>query len=617
MNEPTLAPRLVEETTVTHPRPQLRRPWRSLDGWWEFAVDDAEDPGEVLFGGRIRVPYAPQAPASGIENGLSPSTTTLWYRTEVHPAPDERPGPDERLLVHFGAVDWSAEVYVNGAFAARHEGGYTPFTVDVTRAARRGPFELLVRAVDDHGDMAMPRGKQDWRDEPHAIWYPPTSGIWRGVWLEKVPAQHIADLAWTPNLPRFELTALVTLARAPRPGTRLRVEVFDGERVVADSDVLVTGQRVNLPLRLPDPGVEDARNELLWTPDHPKLLGTRLTLTVEGNVVDRADGYTALRSVGTRGRRFLINGIPHPLRMALYQGYWPDTGMTGDDERFREDAELARRLGFNGLRLHQKIEDPRFLYWCDRLGLAVWVDLPSAYAFTPTAIERLTRTWLEVLRLYASHPCVVAWVPLNESWGLPDVPGQPEQQEAQRALYALTRTLDPTRPVSGSDGWQQVVTDLFTLHDYVQDPEALLARYGSRAAIEENLWRQWPGGRESVLGGLTPGDRPVILSEFGGTSWVPAGEDGWGYGVARDPVTLLERVEALLRATDTCILNRGIHGYCYTQLTDTYQERNGLATMDRALKGDVVRLSSAVRGEPYDETNPLWYSNRWLGRQGP
>ncbi|MFB9991130.1 glycoside hydrolase family 2 protein [Deinococcus oregonensis] len=601
----------------THPRPHLRRAWRSLDGWWDFAVDGAEDPDDVQFGERIRVPYAPQAPASGLTAEPGLLDTTLWYRTVVHVGADELPGPYERLLLHFGAVDWSAEVFIDGVFAGEHSGGYTPFTVNATRAARKGSFEVAVRAVDDHSDMALPRGKQDWRSEPHAIWYPPTSGIWRSVWLEKVPRQHIEALSWTPDLARFELSASVALARPPVPGTRLRIEVLDGERVLADSTTLLTGQRVNISLRLPDPGVDDARNDLLWTPDHPKLLDTRLTLTEEGKPTDSATGYTALRAVDARGRRFLLNSIPYPLRMALYQGYWADTGLTGNDERFRADLLLARQMGFNGLRLHQKIEDPRFLYWCDQIGLAVWVDLPSAYAFTPLSIERLTQTWLEVLRLYASHPSVVVWVPLNESWGLPDIPNEPAQQQAQHALYALTRTLDSTRLVSGSDGWEQLVTDLFTVHDYTQDPAVLLSRYGSKPAIEENLWRLWPGGREQGLNGLTPGERPVILSEFGGTSWVPNGEEGWGYGVVRDSSALIERAEALLVAADQSILGKGIHGYCYTQLTDTYQELNGLTEMNRTPKVDVARLSEAVRGESRNAANPLWYSKRWLGQRQP
>ncbi|MFD1733202.1 hypothetical protein ACFSC4_21850 [Deinococcus malanensis] len=170
----------------------------------------------------------------------------------------------------------------------------------MTRAARDGSFEVCVRAVDDHSDMAMPRGKQDWR-EPHAIWYPPTSGIWRTVWLEKVHRQHVAALRWTPDLTRFELTALVSLAHAPLPGTRVRIELWDGEQVLADSDTLVIGQHMTVPLRLPDPGVDDARNQLLWMPDHPKLLDTRVTLSVGGEVLDQPEGYAALRSVEARG----------------------------------------------------------------------------------------------------------------------------------------------------------------------------------------------------------------------------------------------------------------------------------------------------------------------------
>ena len=601
---------------ATHPRPQLRRAWRSLDGWWAYATDPADDPAEVRFDRRILVPYAPQAPASGVSD--EPVGAVLWYRRHVSLAGDEQPGRDERLLVHFAAVDAAADVFVNGEFAARHEGGYTPFTVDVTRAARQGGFDLTVRATDDHADMSVPRGKQDWQEQPHAIWYPPTSGIWGSVWLEKVPRQHIRSVEWSSDLARFELSARVHLAERPAPGTRLRVEVtVEGSVVLAEQEVLVTDRAFTCVLRLPDPGVDDARNDLLWTPDHPRLLDTRLTLTVNGGVRDRADGYAAMRSVTARGRRFLLNGIPYPLRMVLYQGYWEDTGMTGDDDRFRHDVELTRSLGFNGVRLHQKIEDPRFLYWCDRVGLAVWVDLPSAYAFTRESMERLTRTWTDTLRLYASHPSVVAWVPFNESWGLPDLPASPAQQDAQRALYALTKAIDSSRLVSGSDGWEQLVTDIFTVHDYIQDPATLMERYGSRAGIEENLWRMWPGGREQALHGLTPGDRPVILSEFGGTSWLEPHESGWGYGVVTTEEDFATRVEALLHAADRAILAKGIHGFCYTQLTDTYQEKNGLTDMHRRVKLDPARLASVVRGETRDPTNPLWYARRWLKRPGP
>ncbi|PYE54606.1 glycoside hydrolase family 2 protein [Deinococcus yavapaiensis] len=595
-----------------HPRPMLTRPWRSLDGVWAFSTSKQEHPEDVAFDRTIRVPFAPETPASGVH--ATDHGGSLWYHTRVELAPHEVPGPDERLLVHFGGVDWKARVFVDGAFAREHEGGYTSFFVDVTRAARKGSFEIAVHATDEPGDLDVPRGKQTWKDEPHAIWYPRTSGLWRTVWLEKVPRQHVAHVAWTPNIDRFELLLRTELAELPAPGTRLRVQVSLHGEVLIDEDALVRTRRFEKVLRFPDPGIDAAREDLLWTPDHPRLLDVTFTLTVAGSEIDHAEGYTAMRSVSTGGRRFLLNGRPYPLRLVLHQGYWADTGLTGDDDRFRFDAEMIRRLGFNGVRLHQKVEDPRFYAWCDRVGLAVWAELPSAYAFNPESLSTLTRTWLDCLRDLASHPCIVAWVPFNESWGLPDLATRTDQREAQRAFYALTKAFDTTRLVSGNDGWEQLVTDMYTVHDYDEDPEKLLARYGSPDAIRETMWKLWPGGHRSTLEGLMPDERPVILSEFGGISCIPEGERGWGYVVVRTSDVLTSAYEAQLGAVNRALDLKGLHGFCYTQFADTYQEKNGLLDMARLPKADVERIARATRGQAPHPANPLWYSPRW--RQG-
>ena len=217
-----------------------------------------------------------------------------------------------------------------------------------------------------------------------------------------------------------------------------------------------------------DPGIDDYRNTLLWTPSTPNLIDVEMKLwSGRGELIDQAIGYTALRSIGVQGDRFVLNGRPYPLRMVLDQGYWPDTGQTApDDDALRRDVELAKDMGFNGVRKHQKIEDPRYLYWADALGLLVWEEMPSAYRFTRESVDRLTREWLKAMERDISHPCIIAWVPFNESWGVPDLPDSPAQRHWVQSLYHLTKTLDPTRPVIGNDGWESVATDLIGIHDY-------------------------------------------------------------------------------------------------------------------------------------------------------
>ena len=303
--------------------------------------------------------------------------------------------------------------------------------------------------------------------------------------------------------------------------------------------------------------------------------------------------YTALRSVGTQGNRFMLNGRPYFLKMVLDQGYWPDTLLAPPSSAaLRADVELARSFGFNGVRKHQKIEDPRWLYWCDVLGLLVWAEMPSPYRFTTTAVQRLMVEWTEAIRRDVSHPCICAWVPLNESWGVPDLPVNPAHRDYVRALYHLTKTLDPTRPVVGNDGWEHVATDLVTIHDYASNPQVLLERYATPESVDLVLERQQPGGRSLMMPGFSKGERPIILSEFGGIA--VAGEGGWGYSSAARPEELLAAYERLIGALHRC---RGIAGYCYTQLCDTFQEKNGLATMARRPKGEATRIAEATRGK--------------------
>ena len=321
--------------------------------------------------------------------------------------------------------------------------------------------------------------------------------------------------------------------------------------------------------------------------------------------------YTALRSVGSDEGRFLLNGRPYVMRLALDQGYWPEGGMTATDDEYRADVELAKSLGFNGVRKHQKIESPQWLAWCDRLGLLVWEELPSVYTYSPQGIERLNQTWLEVLRRDASHPCIVVWVVFNESWGVPDLPLRADHRALVRSFYSLTRSLDQSRLVIGNDGWEHVVSDLMTIHDYTDDPQELLDRYSDVSAISRSLDTFRSAGRTLILPEFSKEPSPTILSEFGGIAYRSSGEaqEGWGYSEAPDAKAFLAHYAALMKAVHAC---QGLSGFCYTQLTDTYQEINGLTRMDRTPKADLAGLVAATLGRARSPHNPLGYSARWL-----
>lgn len=576
-----------------HPRPSLMRcAWASLDGTWAFARSDTPDtlPDELPH--EITVPFAPESPASGI--GTVSDQRVAWYaRTLELPAAWR----GQRIVLWFGAVDWSATVWIDGRQVAHHEGGYTAFSMDITEHIQDGPVELVVRAIDDPAAMDQPRGKQDWRSEPHSIWYPRTTGIWKGVWWEARPAVHIDKLRFDADLERFALDLQLGVAglgadRQAWNGRRVRVRLTREGETVLDDEISLSGPRTRRGLYLPDPGVDDARAEWLWTPERPVLLGVEATLLGDDGPEDVVHATTALRTIEARAGELHLNGRPRRLRLALDQGYWPDGHLTPPDaSALGRDVELAKALGFDGVRKHQKIEDPRYYAWADRLGLLVWVELPSAYAFGPELLPKLTSIWHDAVAEAAPHPSVIAWVVANESWGVPDLPRSARQRALVRALVETTRVLDGTRPVVGNDGWEHEFGDLLNLHDYATDPAVLTKRYGTPEAIGRTLARHRPGGRALLLDGAEVEGLPVLLTEFGGVR-VAADAPGWGYAAVPDGSALLERYQALLAA----VHESALAGFCYTQLSDTFQEQNGLVTMERRPKADLQALSRATRG---------------------
>jgi len=584
----------MDAKATLHPRPRLTRPgWVDLCGTWRFAFDDAGvgldqrwQDDATRFDRDIVVPFPPEAEMSGIgDKGFHP---VLWYRREFDAVAD-----DGRLLLHFGAVDYIAHVWVNGDLAASHEGGHTPFTADITASLRPdGPQVVVVRAEDQPEDATQPRGKQDWQRQPHAIFYDRTSGIWQPVWLEPVPQTHIVDLQLTPDIATGTVIVELKLNRSSESLVRLELSLRGQQLAVAAAGILGRSGRVIVDIPASHHGMD--RNDLYWTPDSPNLIDVSATLCDSAmSVLDEVRSYFGLRSVGVDRGRFLLNDRPIFMRSVLEQGYWPQSHLAAPDaEALRREVELIKSLGFNAVRIHQKTEDPRFLYWCDRIGLMVWGETANAYVFNPTAVSRLTHEWLEIVERDRSHPCIVTWVPINESWGVTDIALRADEQAFATSLYHLTKAVDPTRPVISNDGWEHTISDIVGVHDYAPDKAQLLDRYGTAEAMADTLTGSRPWRRRILLDLASAKGAPVMITEFGGFSMEPKKGEAWfGYETADSAEAYLEK---LRNAFNAIYDSEEIVGLCYTQLTDTLQETNGLVDANRVPKLPIEELRSII-----------------------
>jgi beta-galactosidase/beta-glucuronidase len=580
-----------------HPRPRLTRErWIDLNGNWQFAYDD-EDAGldarwqdhPEKFDRTITVPFPPESKLSGInDKGFHPY---LWYRKTF----TQRPDAGGRLILHFGAVDYRAHVWVNNSLVATHEGGNTPFSADITAALTPdGDQTIVVRAEDQPADLTQPRGKQEWLAEPHIIWYHRTSGIWQTVWLEPVADVHVAKFHLTPEISRSLVTVEAVLNRPLKAPGWLAITLRAHGHVLAVQQVRVTDAILKTVIHIPAAEHGVHRGDLYWSPESPNLIGvSAVLLSDSGEQVDAIESYFGLRSTGFDRGRFLLNDRPVFVRSVLEQGFWPDSHLVAPSpEALKHEVELIKSLGFNAVRIHQKVEDPRFLYWCDRLGLMLWAEMANAYDYSAAAVDRFTREWLSVVDRDRSNPCVVTWVPLNESWGVPDIAVNKEQQDFATALYHLTKAIDPTRPVISNDGWEHTKSDIWGVHDYTQFPEQIASRYNTPQDVERALKGPGPQRKRLLLNPEDQRGQPVMLTEFGGLSFHPAdGEPWFGYATASSPEEYLAMVKSLFDAIHD---SPELAGFCYTQITDTLQEKNGLLDENRKPKLPVEKLYDII-----------------------
>lgn len=568
-----------------YPRPQFVRPrWASLDGWWEFAFDDADRGREERWfdgralPGRIRVPFPYQSQASGI--GTRDVHEVLWYSRSFEVPADWDFG---ELLLHFGAVDYATEAWVNGRPAGRNHGGHVPFFLDIAPYLQPGANRLTLR-VEDRQDLDQPRGKQSASGKPVRIYYHCTSGIWQGVWLEPVPPVRIDHLRVTRATPDGLLTVRVNL-HGPFGHYHAELDVLDGldsDRVVATAaaETRAACLKLKTRIRAPQP----------WTPATPHLYKLRVRLYDDRELLDSVESYAGLRSIELRDGGFFLNGERTFLLMVLDQGYWPDTLLAAPSEdALRADVEWIRRLGFNGVRKHQKIEHERWLYWCDRLGLMVWEEMPNTRDWSPKAEERLQIEWLRAIMRDLNHPSIVAWVPLVESLGFPELKKHPEQHSFIEEMVARTRLVDPSRPVIDNDGWQHTdLTDICTIHDYTHPPDRLVARYENTLRTGLPPLNCWHKATPLFLERARYRGQPIVLSEVGGMLSVPGDVPAARldrlydhYDVVRSHEQLARRYGELMEALATLPFLAGV---CYTQLTDVEHEQNGLLTEAREPK---------------------------------
>lgn len=562
-----------------YPRPQFERTeWINLNGTWEFEFDD-HDMGEEAkwhkdrpFSKKINVPFCFQSELSGI--GDTSFHDIVWYRRNLV-LPDSYMG--KRIILHFGAVDYSAKVWVNGEFVIAHEGGHTPFSADITNALQEGNNTIVVRVQDYSKDVTLPRGKQHWKEKSELIFYTRTTGIWQTVWLEPVSASYLQRVQLTPDIDHnnIQIRSFVD-GWFENSDLRLKISIsFQGKPVVEDL-IQIVEKEEERTIKLHD--FNDHSMGRWWSPEHPNLYDIQFTLIENGQIADQVNSYFGMRKISVEDGMICLNNRPYYMKLILDQGYFPGGVLTAaSDEAFRKDIEYTKMMGFNGARKHQKIEDPRYIYWCDRMGLLLWGEMANAYQYSEKYVSRFIQEWQEAIQRDYNHPCLVVWVPLNESWGVPNILVDKRQQAHALSIYHLTKSLDSTRPVISNDGWEHVKSDILTIHDYEWRREVLTERYSSQQKAITSNPQRW-----LIVPGYTYNGEPLFMSEFGGISFIQDNKnDGWGYSAALNEQDFIEKLIAVIHPI---IQSKDIQGYCYTQLTDVEQEKNGLLTFDRQPK---------------------------------
>ena len=570
-----------------YPRPQFRREgWQNLNGEWEFAFDDKNEgiksglwQGNTALPLKINVPFSYEYPASGV--GDAAQHDVVWYRRTFAIA--EGNG-GRRALLCFNAADYQTDVWLNGVHILTHTGGFTPFSADITDFLKKGGNVIVVRCEDTLND-AVPRGKQSWTGSPFSCFYVPNTGIWQSVWLEFFGEDCIAEHSLFCDYDKTELYGELATLYGSADEAEIAV-TFDG-KLIKRERLTLRGRHNRYRFALP----KDYTDDYSWSPENPRLLYVDFALYTGGKQIDLAHTRIGMRkiSIDEHGK-ICLNNRPYYQRLVLDQGYWQESGLTPPSvDALRKDIELAKAMGFNGARKHQKLEDPYYCYYAEELGFLTWCEMPSAYRFCAEETAAITQEWQEIVRAGRNCTSNVCYVPLNESWGVREIAADETQKAFARSLYYLTKSLDPTRLISTNDGFETVnPTDILGVHDYDAEKAEDFAKYAN------GYDGMHPQGFALFAEGERYAGEPALLTEFGGRAMQSdAKGEAWGYsGAAQNEEAFLKQLGSIMQGVYSC----NFQGYCYTQLTDVQQEVNGLLTAERKPKVDIEKLKALFGG---------------------
>ncbi len=569
-----------------YPRPQFRRnKWLNLNGKWDFKFDDSDlgikNGYKDVFvpDYKINVPFSYETKLSGIN--IKSIHKIMWYHREF-----EINDNSKNVILHFGAVDYQCTIYVNGIEALTHIGGNVSFKGDITKYCMTGKSNhLTLRVFDDLEDMDMPRGKQYWEEVPESIYYTRTSGIWQTVWIEQVDKYHLSRIKMIPDIDESKVDFTYYLSDYQN-GLKLKTKIIFKQETIFEDEVNIDDLIIKKEIFL----ASKFKNikETFWSPESPNLFDVELSIMKDNRTLDLVSSYFGMRKISIADGVLKLNNENYYMRLVLDQGYYPDSLLTSpNDEYLVKDILLTKEMGFNGVRKHQKIEEEQYLYYADKYGLIVWEELPSAYAFNSISRKNLSLEWTEAINRDINHPCIVAWVPMNESWGVDNLENSKEQSDFLNEMYYLTKKLDSSRLVISNDGWEHSITDLFTIHDYESDCKKIKNRYSKL----ENVLSSKPGFKPLFNPGYKYQNQPILVTEFGGISFQQNGSNGWGYSHAKDSKDFEERLQNVVQPIVDSPL---IQGFCYTQLTDVEQEINGLLTYDRKPKISIEHIKKII-----------------------
>ena len=576
-----------------HPKPQFeRKNWQNLNGEWNFAFDD-QNQGEKnkwyqnrKLEDKIIVPFTFETEASTIADRSEHNY--IWYQRNFEVEADS----DQKVILNFGAVDYLTKVWINGSFAGSHTGGYDSFAFDISDFVNFEEENNIVVKVEDSRSKTQPRGKQTYKKDNFLCWYTRTTGIWQTVWLEFMGQKlQFEKIKITPDIDQKEVGLEY----------KFKADDFKVEKYRIITKIKSEGQlinkfdfEINKKIHKYKVNLEDKNNQIkLWSPEQPHLYDLEMQVYKNNEVVDQVNSYFGMRKISIDQDRIFLNNQPLYQKLILDQGYWPESLVTPpSDQALKKDIKLIKEMGFNGARKHQKIEDDRFYYWADKLGLLVWAEIGSTYEYNDQAVEEFSLQWLKIVKELYNHPSIITWVPFNESWGIEDVRQDKKQQNFTESIYYLTKSIDSQRPIIANDGWEHTISDIITFHDYVESTDKLRETYldGIENLLQNkkvfNDQEYIDGGKFLMANNYQYQGQPIIFSEFGGIAF--QNKEGWGYGEqVESKEELSQRMNQLLEIIRDADC---FEGYCYTQLTDVEQEKNGLLDENRDFKLDLEKI---------------------------